>query len=109
MRRLGETDIAAGPTGSRQRGVYCGGHASRAGAILQAQRDFAATPPDGQAGTVLDERDIGTVVCPDARDKLFVTARPEIRAGIWKELQAQPHTPILRRYWPIFASAMTAT
>jgi cytidylate kinase len=36
---------------------------------------------------VLDGRDIGTVVCPDAKAKLFVTARPEIRARRrWLEL-----------------------
>ncbi len=45
-------------------------------AILQLQRDFAALPP----GAILDGRDIGTVVCPGADVKLFVTATPEIRA-----------------------------
>ena len=46
-------------------------------ALLEFQRDFAATPP----GAVLDGRDIGTVVCPDADVKLFVTADVAIRAG----------------------------
>lgn len=45
-------------------------------ALLQYQRDFANAPP----GAVLDGRDIGTVVCPDADVKIFVSARPEIRA-----------------------------
>ncbi len=45
-------------------------------ALLAYQRDFAARPP----GAVLDGRDIGTVVCPDADVKLFVTASPEARA-----------------------------
>jgi cytidylate kinase len=45
-------------------------------ALLQLQRNVAATPP----GAVLDGRDIGTVVCPDADAKLFVTALPETRA-----------------------------
>lgn len=45
-------------------------------ALLKFQRDFAATPP----GAVLDGRDIGTVVCPDADVKLFVTADVAIRA-----------------------------
>ncbi|MEQ1616109.1 MAG: (d)CMP kinase [Hyphomicrobiaceae bacterium] len=45
-------------------------------ALLQFQRDFAATPP----GAVLDGRDIGTVVCPNADVKLFVTADIEVRA-----------------------------
>lgn len=45
-------------------------------ALLQYQRAFAARQP----GAVLDGRDIGTVVCPDARVKIFVTATPEVRA-----------------------------
>jgi cytidylate kinase len=45
-------------------------------AILGFQRKIATTPP----GAVLDGRDIGTVVCPDADVKLYVTASPEIRA-----------------------------
>lgn len=49
-------------------------------AILAAQRQFATTPPDDKSGAILDGRDIGTVVCPDADRKLFITARPEIRA-----------------------------
>jgi cytidylate kinase len=63
-------------------------------AILMAiQRNFAAHPPriKGRAafsGAVLDGRDIGTVVCPDAGLKLYVTASPEIRAERrFKELQ----------------------
>jgi cytidylate kinase len=49
-------------------------------ALLDFQRRFAAAPPDGKAGAVLDGRDIGTVVCPDAAIKLFVTASVEERA-----------------------------
>ena len=45
-------------------------------AILDYQRAFAAQPP----GAVLDGRDIGTVICPDADVKIFVTATPEERA-----------------------------
>jgi cytidylate kinase len=45
-------------------------------ALLSFQRDFAATPP----GAVLDGRDIGTVICPSADVKIFVTATPEVRA-----------------------------
>jgi cytidylate kinase len=45
-------------------------------ALLAFQRDFAAKPP----GAVLDGRDIGTVICPDADVKIFVTATPETRA-----------------------------
>lgn len=50
-------------------------------ALLQFQRSFAATPPDDAAGAVLDGRDIGTVVCPDATLKLFVTASLAERAA----------------------------
>jgi cytidylate kinase len=46
-------------------------------ALIEFQRAFAATPP----GAVLDGRDIGTVICPDADVKIFVTATPEVRAG----------------------------
>jgi cytidylate kinase len=45
-------------------------------ALLKFQRDFAAVPP----GAVLDGRDIGTVVAPDADVKIFVTAAPQERA-----------------------------
>lgn len=56
-------------------------------AILQIQRDIADTPPDDKAGAVLDGRDIGTIVCPQAAHKIFVTARAEIRAERrWQEL-----------------------
>ena len=48
--------------------------------LLQFQRDFAAMPPDGLKGAVLDGRDIGTVVCPEAEVKLYVTASADIRA-----------------------------
>ncbi|MBK8174954.1 MAG: (d)CMP kinase [Rhodospirillales bacterium] len=50
-------------------------------ALLAFQRQFAQSPPDGAAGAVLDGRDIGTVVCPDAGIKLFVTASVEERAA----------------------------
>ncbi|WP_377291558.1 (d)CMP kinase [Rhizobium sp. SG2393] len=45
-------------------------------ALVEAQRAFAKRAP----GTVLDGRDIGTVVCPDAAVKLYVTASAEVRA-----------------------------
>ncbi len=50
------------------------------GALLALQRRFAAAPPGGAAGAVLDGRDIGTVVCPEAEVKIFVTASLEGRA-----------------------------
>lgn len=52
-------------------------------ALLEFQRTFAAQP----GGAVLDGRDIGTVIAPDARAKLFVTATAEVRAmRRWKQL-----------------------
>jgi len=50
-------------------------------ALLQLQRDFARQPPAPAKGAVLDGRDIGTVVCPDADLKLFITAGAESRAA----------------------------
>ncbi|MCK0070301.1 (d)CMP kinase [Kordiimonas laminariae] len=48
--------------------------------LLNFQRNYASNPPGGVEGAVLDGRDIGTVVCPDADLKLFVTASAEERA-----------------------------
>jgi len=58
-------------------------------ALVSAQAEFAARPP----GAVLDGRDIGTVVCPDADVKLYVTASPRERARRrHAELQAKDST-----------------
>lgn len=55
-------------------------------ALLDLQRNFAAQA----GGAVLDGRDIGTVICPDADAKLWVTASPEERARRrWRELDAR--------------------
>ncbi|WP_173935032.1 (d)CMP kinase [Chelativorans sp. Marseille-P2723] len=52
-------------------------------ALVEKQRAFAAMPP----GAVLDGRDIGTVVCPDAAVKLYVTASAPVRAKRrWQEI-----------------------
>lgn len=57
-------------------------------ALLDFQRRFALSPPGGKRGAVLDGRDIGTVVCPDADLKFFVIASPETRARRrWLELR----------------------
>lgn len=57
-------------------------------ALLPIQRDFAQNPPGGAKGAVLDGRDIGTVICPDAQIKIYITANPAIRAERrQKELQ----------------------
>lgn len=58
-------------------------------ALLDFQRAFAGQPPGG-TGAVLDGRDIGTVVCPEAGAKLFITASVEKRAERrLKELQSR--------------------
>ena len=58
-------------------------------ALLEFQHVFAGQ--DG--GAVLDGRDIGTVICPDAPAKLYVTATPEVRAERrWKQLEGQGET-----------------
>lgn len=48
--------------------------------LLDFQRNFASNPADDKVGAILDGRDVGTVVCPDADVKLFVTASAEERA-----------------------------
>ena len=67
-------------------------------ALLAFQRDFAHHPPGGAKGAVLDGRDIGTVICPDADAKLFVTASLEARASRrFKELRESGAAAIYER------------
>jgi cytidylate kinase len=55
-------------------------------ALMEFQRTFACQ----EGGAVLDGRDIGTVIAPDAPAKLFVTAAPEVRANRrWRQLVGQ--------------------
>ena len=57
--------------------------------LLEFQRDFASKP----SGAVLDGRDIGTVICPNAHIKFFITASPDIRAHRrYKELLGLGHS-----------------
>jgi len=57
-------------------------------ALLDFQRSFLKSPPGGSPGAVMDGRDIGTVICPDATAKLYIDARPELRAHRrWLELK----------------------
>jgi CMP/dCMP kinase len=82
----------------RLRGEGVGQNASRVAAVpavraalLPFQRRFAATAP----GAVLAGRDVGTVVCPDATFKLFVTANDGERARRrFEELQRRGERPI---------------
>jgi cytidylate kinase len=82
-RRLTEADLQR----SDLRGGTAGRMASVGAAIpevrallLDYQRRFAAAPPGGQPGAILEGRDIGTVICPDAAVKLYVVASAEERA-----------------------------
>ena len=80
--------------GLREEGV--GAMASKVAAIpevrlnlVEFQRRFAKNPPGEAKGAILDGRDIGTVICPDADVKIFLTASPEARAERrFQELQA---------------------
>jgi cytidylate kinase len=72
---------AAGEAASR-----VAAHQGVRAALRALQRGFA----EQAGGAVLDGRDIGTVIAPDAPAKLFVTARPEVRAERrWKQLRGQ--------------------
>ncbi|MDG1438487.1 MAG: (d)CMP kinase, partial [Emcibacteraceae bacterium] len=80
---LGSTDLKD----PKIRGESTGAAASKVAAIpavrqalVDYQRDFAFNPPTGKDGTILDGRDIGTVICPKAPYKIFITANVETRA-----------------------------
>jgi len=78
--------LRTGPAGEAASRVAV--HAAVRAALIDFQRAFAAR--DG--GAILDGRDIGTVITPDAPAKLFVTATPQVRAERrWRQLRdAQP-------------------
>lgn len=58
-------------------------------ALLDFQKAFLAHPPGNSPGAVMDGRDIGTVIAPSATAKLFVDARPQVRAHRrWLELKS---------------------
>jgi cytidylate kinase len=94
LSRLDDPRLRSGPAGAAASvvAVYPGVRQ----ALFQAQRAFAADP----AGAVLDGRDIGTVICPDAPIKLFVTASLEARA-------ARRHAELLGRGESISLEAVT--
>src|ERR1700723_1587155 len=78
-RGLGLTDFKDATLRTRRMGEAASVIAAMPGvrrALIEAQRAFAARP----GGAVLDGRDIGTVICPQADVKIFVTASPEVRA-----------------------------
>jgi cytidylate kinase len=88
---LGEHDLSA-PELREDRvanaATIVAAHPSVRQALVGYQREFAARPPGGGAGAVIDGRDIGTVICPEADCKIFVDASVEVRARRrLKELQ----------------------
>ena len=79
-----DTSLTTGEAGEAASRVAS--HPAVRAALLKLQRDFAAQ----EGGAVLDGRDIGTVIVPDAPAKLFVTASAETRAERrWKQLNAR--------------------
>ena len=82
---------------SKAAGIVAAFPAVRA-ALVDVQRRFAANPPGGARGAVLDGRDIGTVICPDADYKFFIEADIEERARRRvKELRDRGDTVTLAR------------
>ncbi|MCX5494944.1 (d)CMP kinase [Kaistia dalseonensis] len=71
---LGHADLRGREAGELASRVAV--HPEVRSALVAFQRDFARRAP----GAVLDGRDIGTAICPDAEVKIFVTASPEVRA-----------------------------
>ncbi|MDE3237549.1 MAG: (d)CMP kinase [Paracoccaceae bacterium] len=78
-RSLQPDDLARGDL----RTLEAGQAASRVAAIPEVRAalvDFQRRFARAEGGAVLDGRDIGTVICPEAEAKLFITAAPEVRA-----------------------------
>jgi cytidylate kinase len=93
---LGDAELRAEATGALASRVAAI-PAVRA-ALLDWQRGFAARPPGGKQGAVLDGRDIGTVVLPGAMVKFYILASDEARAQRrFKELQAKGEGAIYAR------------
>jgi CMP/dCMP kinase len=84
--RAGDPKIRTDTVG--QAASYVAAIPSVRAALLDFQKSFLAHPPGAGPGAVMDGRDIGTVIAPDATAKLYVDARPEIRARRrWQELK----------------------
>lgn len=86
LEAISDADIRTKEVGAAA-SVVAANSAVRA-ALLEFQRRFANHPPNRAEGAVLDGRDIGTVVCPAADVKFFVSASPAVRAHRrWLELR----------------------
>ena len=82
-RRLGPAELADPLLRDEQTGMIASrisAHQPVRDALLRYQRGFAAKPPEGASGVVLEGRDTTTIICPDAAVKFFITADPACRA-----------------------------
>tara|TARA_E500000305_G_scaffold84935_1_gene70925 strand:+ start:124 stop:756 length:633 start_codon:yes stop_codon:yes gene_type:complete len=96
MELLGSPDLRTGEAGAAASKVAAIPDVRTA--LKDFQRQFATYPPGNAGGAILDGRDIGTVICPDADRKLFVTASVEARAERrFKELQERDEAAIYAR------------
>lgn len=85
--------------------------------LIDHQRAFAANPPQGKSGAILEGRDIGSVILPNADVKIFITASLDARAlrraaqsggslsAITKELQARDQRDQTRPIAPLIQAA----
>ncbi|PHR61261.1 MAG: cytidylate kinase [Robiginitomaculum sp.] len=75
---LDNPELKSGPIGAAASKVAV--HTQVRAALFTFQTGFAQNPPKGFDGAVLDGRDIGTVICPNADVKIYIDAKPSIRA-----------------------------
>lgn len=83
VKKIQETDLSSPLLRSESVGAAASKVASKPAvrqALIDFQRNFALNPPQDKKGAILDGRDIGTVICPDAPVKIFITADAETRA-----------------------------
>lgn len=76
--QLDDPILKSGPIGAAASKVAV--HTAVRAALFDFQRGFAAKPPADKNGAILDGRDIGTVIYPDADVKLYIDAAPQERA-----------------------------
>lgn len=73
-------DPALGGDDAGQAASKVAAHPGVRSTLISLQKNFALAPPDGKKGAILDGRDIGTVICPDADVKFYIDADTAIRA-----------------------------
>lgn len=83
-------------------------------ALLKMQQDFAKNPSfaDGSTakGAIYDGRDTGTVVCPQADIKFFITASSEVRAkDVLRSFRKKASTRLTRKFWPTSSPVTNGT